>query len=127
MSLRGSHASSPNVARGRVASSSCGRSRPANNWPSCLKDERGHADLGFRFHRETDQENVEPYGWPDLIRRNEDFYRSLAALRTTLVRRLREIKKSHDLQAVPVAAPTAAAAQRPPPPHLHPRPHTAPC
>src|SRR5215510_15971881 len=107
MSLRGSHASSPNVARGRVASSSCGRSRPMpTTGRVALKDERGHADLGFRFHRETDQENVEPYGWPDLIYRNEDFYRALAALRTTLVRRLREIQKSYDLQAAPVAATT---------------------
>ena len=101
-------------------------STDANNWPSCLKDERGHADLGFRFHRETDQENVEPYGWPDLIHRNEDFYRSLAALRTTLVRRLREIKKSYDLQAAPVAATTAAAARRPPRLYLHARPEYEP-
>jgi len=69
-------------------------STDANKWPSCLKDERGHADLGFRFHRETDQENVEPYGWPDLIYRNEDFYRALAALRTTLVRRCARSRKA---------------------------------
>src|SRR5262245_24652430 len=63
-----------------------------NKWPSCLKDERGLADLGFRFHRDTDEESVEPYGWPDLVERNEAFYRSLATLRTTLVHRLRDIK-----------------------------------
>jgi hypothetical protein len=101
-------------------------STDADKWPSCLKDERGHADLGFRFHRETDQENVEPYGWPDLIHRNEDFYRALAALRTTLVRRLREVKKSYDWQAAPVAAATAAAARRPPRLYLHARPEYEP-
>lgn len=92
-------------------------------WPGGLKDERGHPDLGFRFHRETDEENVEPYGWPDLVDRNEDFYRSLATLRTTLVRRLREIKKNYARQATSVATRTGAAAvQRPPRLYLHARP-----
>lgn len=93
-----------------------------NKWPGFLKDERGHADLGFRFHRETDEENVEPYGWPDLVDRNEDFYRALATLRTTLVKRLRELKTSYGRQAAPIATSPAAPAQRPPRLYLHARP-----
>ena len=69
-----------------------------NTWPRFLKDDRGNPDLGFRFHRETDEWNVEPYGWPDLVDRNEDFYRALATLRTTLVQRLREIRKDRNRQ-----------------------------
>jgi TIR domain len=93
-----------------------------NTWPRFLKDDRGHPDLGFRFHRETDEAYVEPYGWPDLVDRNADFYRALAALRTTLVQRLREIKKDRDRQAAPVARTTAASAARPPRLYLHARP-----
>jgi hypothetical protein len=97
-------------------------STDSNKWPRFLKDERGHADLGFRFHRETDDENVEPYGWPDLVDRNEDFYRALSTLRTTLVQRLRAIKKSRDRQTAPVAMTAAAPAWRPPRVYLHARP-----
>jgi TIR domain len=84
-----------------------------NGWPTFLKDARGHADLGFRFHRETDEPNVEPYGWPDLVDRNEDFYRALASLRTTLVQRLREIKQDLARQVAPVAKTVAAPISRP--------------
>lgn len=93
-----------------------------NNWPGFIKDERGHADLGFRFHRETDEWNVEPYGWPDLVDRNEDFYRALASLRTTLVQRLREIKKERDRHLAQVAKTVAAPPSRPPRLYLHARP-----
>jgi hypothetical protein len=34
-----------------------------SKWPRCLKDERGHADLGFRFHPVTDKAGVPPHGW----------------------------------------------------------------
>ena len=97
-------------------------STDCNKWPRFLKDERGHADLGFRFHRETDDENVEPHGWPDLVDRNEDFFRALGTLRTTLVQRLREIKKSCDRQTAPVAMKAAAPSRRPPRVYLHARP-----
>jgi hypothetical protein len=93
-----------------------------NKWPGFLKDPRGHADLGFRFHRETDDENVEPYGWPDLVDRNEDFYRALATLRRTLVQRLKEIKRKHDRQVAPVATTAAVLSRRPPRLYLHARP-----
>jgi hypothetical protein len=92
-----------------------------NKWPGFLKDARGHADLGFRFHRESDDENIEPYGWPDPGDRNEDFYRALATLRTTLVQRLKEIKKNHDRQAAPVATTAAVLSRRPPRLYLHAR------
>jgi hypothetical protein len=65
-------------------------------WPNYLRDLDGHADLGFFFHRDTDEENVEPFGFPSLIERNEDFYRALGTLRTTLVGRLRQLKSVLD-------------------------------
>jgi hypothetical protein len=99
-------------------------STDTKKWPKFLKDERGHPDLGFRFHRETelDEENVAPYGWPDLVDRNEDFYRSLATLRTTLVQRLRDFKKNYDRQATPAPRTGTAAARRSPRLYLHARP-----
>jgi TIR domain len=94
-----------------------------NKWPNCLKDERGHTDLGFRFHPETDKENVAPYGWPDLVEQNENFYSSLATLTTTLAGRLQEIKKSLARQTELVTTKIAAGAvRRPPRLYLHARP-----
>lgn len=63
-------------------------------WPDFLRDERGYAIVGFRFHPQPRQlgDIVEPFGWPDLIERNEAFRRELATLRTALMRRLRELK-----------------------------------
>jgi hypothetical protein len=97
-------------------------STDCNKWPAFLKDERGHADLGFLFHRETDDENVEPYGWPDLFERNEQYRRALGTLRTTLVVRLREVKKIYDRQLVPFVKKAAAPVRRPPRVYLHARP-----
>jgi hypothetical protein len=100
-----------------------------SKWPRCLKDERGNADLGFRFHPMTDKEGVPPYGWPDLFDRNEEFRSALSTLRTTLVGRLqeireqlREIKKSDERHAAPVSLTAAAPSMRPPRVYLHARP-----
>ena len=46
-------------------------------WPEVLKDSRGHSDLGFRFHPATNEDGTTPYGWPDLLDKNEDFYKDL--------------------------------------------------
>jgi hypothetical protein len=96
-------------------------------WPRRLKDERGNADLGFRFHPVTDKEGVPPHGWPDLFDRNEEFRSALGTLRSTLVGRLHEIrkqlpeiKKSNDRQAgliaLAAAAPSGGCTRRSPGP-----------
>jgi hypothetical protein len=93
-------------------------------WPNFLRDERGHAIIGFRFHPPPRQPTdiVEPFGWPDLIERNEPFRRELATLRTVLTRRLREFKKRVVSQAAP---PVSAMPGRPPRIYLHARPEHA--
>ena len=94
-------------------------------WPDFLRDERGHAIVGFRFHSPPRQPGdiVEPFGWPDLINRNEPFRRELATLRTVLTRRLRELKKRVARRAT--APPVSAIPERQPCIYLHARPEHA--
>lgn len=67
-----------------------------NRWPASLRDSGGHALPGFQFHPppERDGDLTAPYGFPDLVERNEAFRRELAQLRTWLVRRLRDLRAS---------------------------------
>ena len=94
-------------------------------WPDFLRDERGHAIVGFRFHSPPRQQGdiIEPFGWPDLINRNEPFRRELATLRTVLTRRLRELKKRVARRAT--APPVSAIPERQPRIYLHARPEHA--
>jgi hypothetical protein len=94
-------------------------------WPDFLRDERGHTILGFRFHPPPPQRGdiVEPFGWPDLIERNEPFRRELATLRTVLTRRLRELKKRVAIEVTPPPlSPTSVRKSRI---YLHARPEHA--
>ena len=94
------------------------------DWPDFLRDERGWASPGFRFHPPPEQPGdiVEPFGWPDLIERNEPFRRELAKLRTVLTRRLRHLKSSVDTGAVSKVDETEVTAERPSRIYLHTRP-----
>jgi TIR domain-containing protein len=94
-------------------------------WPDFLRDERGHAIIGFRFHPPPRQPGdiVEPFGWPDLFERNEPFRRALETLRTALIRRLRELKKRFASRAIAPAVSTIPG--RPPRIYLHARPEHA--
>jgi hypothetical protein len=98
-------------------------------WPAFLRDERGNAIVGFRFHPPARQAGdlVEPFGWPDLIERNAPFRQELATLRTVLTRRLRELKKARGpSQATHAAAAVATApVGRHPRIYLHARPEHA--
>jgi TIR domain len=88
-----------------------------DGWPDFLKDESGHPDIGFRFHPETTQEGTEPYCYPHLQFRTEDFNRPFSMLRTTLIGRLQEIKKICD--GAYVAPLGNSAPSRPPSLYFH--------
>jgi hypothetical protein len=88
-------------------------------WPAILKDSRGHSDLGFRFHPVTTESGTTPYGWPDLLEKNEDFYKALAPLRTTIIRRLRDLKTDLDDVRSQVARETPPALVTKPRLYLH--------
>jgi hypothetical protein len=94
------------------------------DWPSFLRDERGHAVVGFRFHPVPDHPDdiVEPYGWPDLIERNESFRKELSNLRTVFTRRLLELKERAPRQARPPQVGATPTARRRPRIYLHARP-----
>ena len=93
-------------------------------WPDFLRDERGHANPGFRFHPPPKKEGdiVEPYGWPDLIERNEPFRRELGTLRTVLTRRLRQLKSKAGTGDATKVDESDARAERPSRIYLHARP-----
>ncbi len=90
-------------------------------WPAFLLDDRGHTVIGFRFHPnpETPDDDVEPFGWPDLAYRPEEFRAEFARLRTTLCRRLRELKKQVEPQGPSAVTPVLSAGDRRPRIYLH--------
>jgi hypothetical protein len=58
-------------------------------WPTFLRDERGHALVGFSFY---DPESGSPWDYPDLREPNADFGRELSRLHVWLTKRLRELR-----------------------------------
>ena len=59
-----------------------------NLWPDFLRDERGHALVGFSFF---DPQTGYPWDYPDLREPNAEFGKELFRLQTWLVARLREL------------------------------------
>jgi hypothetical protein len=82
------------------------RSQPTNesNWPEFLRDERGHAMIGFRFH---DPNEETPYGWWGEA--TEEYGKHLNTLRTGLTKRLRELRQKAQAQAQAAQAQAAQA------------------
>jgi TIR domain len=70
-------------------------------WPLCLKDERGHVVLGFRFHphpkRDEPDELVQPYGWPEPLPQDRAYYEELGKLASIVTQRLRQLKQAQEL------------------------------
>jgi hypothetical protein len=69
------------------------RALPTNeaSWPDFLRDTRGHALPGFRFH---DKQDSMPYGWRGAGTNRDAYVQELWRLQTALVRRLRELRAS---------------------------------
>ena len=84
------------------------RQLPTNEaeWPDFLRDQRGNAPVGFRFH---DPQNNMPYGWRGVQESDKDFVQELWRLQTALTKRLRELRQRLSSQ-VPAAAPAPALA-----------------
>ena len=61
-----------------------------STWPDFLRDQRGNAPVGFRFH---DPQTGRPYRWRDAKEANEDYSRQLWTLQTALAKRLRELRQ----------------------------------
>src|SRR5262249_25154292 len=59
-----------------------------NGWPVFLRDERGHALVGFRFY---DPRTGRPLRWRGEW--SEDYVRQLWTLQTALTKRLRELRR----------------------------------
>jgi hypothetical protein len=54
-----------------------------------LRDERGYAPIGFSFH---DPQNDTPYRWAGSRESHDEYVKYLGTLRTTLTKRLRELR-----------------------------------
>ena len=66
-----------------------------NSWPDFLRDERGYALIGFRFHGEHDPM---PFGWRGSRDNNEVYVRQLGHLRTALMKRVRDLRAKSEAQ-----------------------------
>jgi len=78
------------------------RAHPTSHesWPDCLKDERGHVVLGFKFHSNSRRlgELVQPYGWPKPLPEDRPYYEELGKLASIVTQRLRKIKTNEVLK-----------------------------
>jgi hypothetical protein len=84
------------------------RQLPTNesDWPDFLRDQRGNAPIGFRFH---DPQSHMPYGWRGVQESDKDFVEELWRLQTALTKRLRELRQRMEIRgAAPLAAATPA-------------------
>jgi hypothetical protein len=73
-----------------------------NDWPDFLRDERGNSLVGFRFH---DPSSKMPYGWREIRENSEEYVRQLWTLQTALTKRLRELRKRHEIRKIESAMP----------------------
>ncbi len=64
-----------------------------SKWPDLLRDERGHALVGFGFHGTDDPL---PYRYRDSREHNEAYVRELGRLRGALMKRLRELRADRE-------------------------------
>jgi TIR domain len=78
------------------------------DWPEFLRDDRGYALVGFRFH---DPQDSMPYCWRETQVTNEAYARQLWQLQMALTKRLRELRTNaaqrQKLQAPSVVGPEA--------------------
>ncbi|HEX8165820.1 MAG TPA: toll/interleukin-1 receptor domain-containing protein [Beijerinckiaceae bacterium] len=72
---------------------------PEEEWPDLLKDERGHAVIGFWFHPRPPTEGARAFGWPKPTHTDREFYKELSRLSTTVQERLKKLKEQKELRA----------------------------
>jgi hypothetical protein len=78
-----------------------------SRWPDFLRDDRGHALVGFPFH---DQSDRMPYGWRGSRENNDAYTKQLWRLGTSLTQRLRELRANSERRAKSSAPSIVAAA-----------------
>jgi hypothetical protein len=66
-------------------------------WPEFLRDERGFAPVGFPFHH---PEKDEPFCFAGSSADRDEYLKCLGTLRTTLMRRLRELRDRENARVV---------------------------
>jgi TIR domain len=77
-----------------------------SKWPEFLRDDRGHAPVGFPFH--DPPRNSMPYLWRNSQEKNEKYVQQLWLLRDAVTKRLRELRANRERQSKP-SAPRVAA------------------
>lgn len=91
-------------------------------WPEFLRDERGFAPVGFAFHH---PESDTPFCWAGSDGERKEYLQRLGTLRTTLMKRLRELRDRENSRVL-----TGAPPRRRPDGtrriYLHARPEDAP-
>jgi TIR domain-containing protein len=92
-------------------------------WPEFLRDDRGHAMIGFRFH---DTKDSMPYGWRETQTTSEAYIRQLWQLQVALSKRLRELRANTEYRLKAQAPATGATASGPRRIYLHARAEHAP-
>lgn len=93
-----------------------------NSWPDFLRDTRGHALPGFRFH---DKQDSMPYGWRGSIENREAYVRELWRLQMALAKRLRELLANGERRAKSREAKSALPSSAQRRVYLHARPESA--
>jgi hypothetical protein len=80
-----------------------------SQWPDFLRDQRGHAMMGFSFY---DPESGEPWGF-QLREPGDEYFKELTRVRIWLVRRLRELREraAKEAEAKKSTPATPAASQ----------------
>jgi TIR domain len=89
-----------------------------SKWPDFLRDERGHALVGFCFHGDDDDL---PYGYRGSHADNEAYVRELGTLRGALKKRLRELRTNRERRDQSVHAHALVASGGPKQIYLHAR------
>jgi hypothetical protein len=82
------------------------RAFPTNTslWPDCLKDERGNVLTGIHFHPLPGGPGIPPYGWREDKPSDPEYWKAVAKLATTVMRRLQELKDREELRKAQVPA-----------------------
>jgi hypothetical protein len=94
-----------------------------SRWPDFLRDERGHALVGFRLY---DSRDSMPYGWRGSREHSEAYVRQLWLLQAALAKRLRELRANSERRAALAVADTALRSDGPRRIYLHARAEHAP-
>jgi hypothetical protein len=94
------------------------------DWPACLRDDRGHAIPGFRFHNPPDEM---PYCWEGTDVLRDEYVKRLWRLQLALTERLRELHGNAEKeQQIRLSLASGGLIKGPRRVYIHARPEYAP-